>query len=342
MRAWQDAGQPLPEDAIPPVRRTLGARINAGLHDLFLAHPEAVAFGEDVARKGGVYGVTAGLQARFGADRVFDTMLDETAILGAAQGFGLLGYLPVPEIQYLAYLHNALDQLRGEACSTTWLSDGAFASPMVLRVASFAYQKGFGGHFHNDNAIGALRDIPGLLLATPSRGDDAVRLLRGATALAAERGRVVAMLEPIALYHERDLFEDGDEGWLTAHPLEGRLLPGTVGVYAAGRQDPVHATIADVERDRRPRRRRRGHRTRPTRASTTGRTSSSSPTPTACGCRCGPPAGCWTRTASASACSTPGGSPRCPCRSSPSRHGTSAACSWSTSAVPRRAGSPTP
>ena len=247
VRAWQDAGQPLPEDALPPVRRTLGARINAGLHDLFLAHPEAVAFGEDVARKGGVYGVTAGLQARFGADRVFDTMLDETAILGAAQGFGLLGYLPVPEIQYLAYLHNALDQLRGEACSTTWLSDGAFASPMVLRVASFAYQKGFGGHFHNDNAIGALRDIPGLLLAAPSRGDDAVRLLRGATALAAERGRVVAMLEPIALYHERDLFEDGDEGWLTAHPLEGRLLPGTVGVYAAGRQDPCTTTIADVE-----------------------------------------------------------------------------------------------
>ena len=247
VQAWQQAGHPLPEDAVPPVRRTLGARINAGLHDLFVAHPQAVAFGEDVARKGGVYGVTAGLQARFGADRVFDTMLDETAILGAAQGFGLLGYLPVPEIQYLAYLHNALDQLRGEACSTTWLSDGAFASPMVLRVASFAYQKGFGGHFHNDNAIGALRDIPGLLLPTPSRGDDAVRLLRGATALAVEQGRVVALLEPIALYHERDLFEDGDEGWLTAHPVEGTLLPGTVGVYAAGRLQPGTATIAGTE-----------------------------------------------------------------------------------------------
>ena len=81
-----------------------------------------------------------------------------------------------------------------------------------------AYQKGFGGHFHNDNAVGALRDIPGLVLAMPSRGDDAVRMLRGCLAMAATDGRVVVFLEPIALYHERDLYEPGDGGWLTDHP----------------------------------------------------------------------------------------------------------------------------
>ncbi len=157
-------------------------------------------FGEDVGRKGGVYGVTRGLQARFGTGRVFDTLLDETTILGLAQGAGLLGQLPVPEIQYLAYLHNALDQLRGEACSTSFFSDGRFRTPMVVRIAGLAYQRGFGGHFHNDDAVGALRDIPGLVLAVPSRGDDAARMLRGSLALASVHGRVVAFLEPIALY----------------------------------------------------------------------------------------------------------------------------------------------
>jgi 2-oxoisovalerate dehydrogenase E1 component len=103
---------------------------------------------------------------------------------------------------------------------------------MVVRIAGLAYQKGFGGHFHNDNSIGALRDIPGLVLAVPSRGDDAARMLRGALAMAAEDGRVVVFLEPIALYHEKDLETDGDGGWLTDYPAPpATLLPGEVGVY---------------------------------------------------------------------------------------------------------------
>ena len=103
---------------------------------------------------------------------------------------------------------------------------------MVVRVAGLAYQKGFGGHFHNDNSIGALRDIPGLVLAAPARGDDAARMLRGAVAMAAEDGRVVVFLEPIALYHEKDLEADGDGGWLTDYPPPPAcLLPGEVGVY---------------------------------------------------------------------------------------------------------------
>ena len=119
---------------------------------------------------------------------MFDTLLDETSILGIAQGAAHIGLLPVPEIQYLAYLHNALDQLRGEAASLQFFSSGQFRNPMVVRVAGLAYQKGFGGHFHNDNSVGALRDIPGLVLAVPARGDDAARMLRGAVAMA-QRGR---------------------------------------------------------------------------------------------------------------------------------------------------------
>ena len=236
----------LPEAAEAPQRRTLAANLNAALRDQLLARDEVVLFGEDIGRKGGVYGVTSGLQASFGTGRVFDTLLDETSILGLAQGFGLLGQLPIPEIQYLAYLHNAIDQLRGEACSTSFFSNGAFTTPMVVRIAGLAYQKGFGGHFHNDNAVGALRDIPGLALAVPSRGDDAALLLRGALGLARGCGRVVVLLEPIALYHERDLYEQGDGQWLTDYPPPGSaLLPGEVGVYHPEHDDVLIVSYAN-------------------------------------------------------------------------------------------------
>jgi 2-oxoisovalerate dehydrogenase E1 component len=225
----------LPEDETAEQRRTLAAQLNAGLRDVMAAHPRAVVFGEDVARKGGVYGVTAGLQSTFGGERVFDTLLDETTILGVAQGAGMAGLLPLPEIQYLAYLHNALDQLRGEAASTRFFSNGQFSTPMVVRVASFAYQKGFGGHFHNDDAIGALRDIPGLVLAAPSRGDDAVRMLRACVGMAEADGAVSCFLEPIALYHERDLFTEGDGRWLTTYPAPDEVvLPGEARTYGPG------------------------------------------------------------------------------------------------------------
>jgi 2-oxoisovalerate dehydrogenase E1 component len=225
-------GATLPEDAGVPTARTLAGCLNATLADELLRRPELVLFGEDVGRKGGVYNVTNGLQKRFGPARVFDTLLDETSILGIAQGAGLAGLLPVPEIQYLAYIHNALDQIRGEAASLQFFSSGQFRNPMVVRVAGLAYQKGFGGHFHNDNSIGALRDIPGLVIASPSRGDDAARMFRGAVAMAAEDGRVVVFLEPIALYHEKDLHVDGDAGWLSSYPPPpATLLPGEVGLH---------------------------------------------------------------------------------------------------------------
>lgn len=239
----------LPEATTSATRRTLAAHVNACLTDEFARRPELMAFGEDVGKKGGVYGLTANLQRRFGQARVFDTLLDETTILGVAQGAAHLGLLPVPEIQYLAYVHNAVDQIRGEACSLSFFSDGQFTNPMVVRIAGLAYQKGFGGHFHNDNSIGGLRDIPGLLMAVPSRGDDAARLLRGSIAAARACGRVVVFLEPIALYHERDLYAEGDGLWLTDYPAPGGdddlLLPGEVGVYGEANTDLLIVSYAN-------------------------------------------------------------------------------------------------
>jgi 2-oxoisovalerate dehydrogenase E1 component len=239
-------GSSLPEEQRNPNSRTLAGQINAALADEMLRRPELIVFGQDVARKGGVYNVTNGLQRRFGAARVFDTLLDETTILGIAQGAAHLGLLPIPEIQYLAYLHNALDQLRGEASSLQFFSSGQFRNPMVVRVAGLAYQKGFGGHFHNDNSIGALRDIPGLVIAVPARGEDAVQMLRGAVAMALEDGRVVVFLEPIALYHEKNLETDDDAGWLTDYPPPpAALFPGEVGIYDTDADDLLIVSYAN-------------------------------------------------------------------------------------------------
>ncbi|GIH72101.1 thiamine pyrophosphate-dependent enzyme [Sphaerimonospora thailandensis] len=203
-------------------RLTFAQAVNRTLADAMALDPGIVVFGEDVARKGGVYGVTRGLLRRFGAERVFDTLLDEQAILGLALGAGVSGLLPVPEVQYLAYLHNALDQIRGEAATLQFFSQGAYRNPLVLRVASYAYQKGFGGHFHNDSSLAALRDIPGIILASPARPDDAAAMLRTCLAAARVDGSVCVFLEPIALYHTRDLFEEGDGGWLAPYAPPAR------------------------------------------------------------------------------------------------------------------------
>lgn len=210
--------------------------INWALADLMLEHGEVVLAGEDVGRKGGVYGVTQKLQARFGPDRVIDTLLDEQSILGLAIGMAQNGFLPIPEIQFLAYLHNAEDQLRGEAATLSFFSNGQYTNPMVIRIAGLAYQKGFGGHFHNDNSLAVLRDIPGLVLACPSTGADAARMLRECVRLAREEQRVVVFLEPIALYPMRDLHDAKDGEWMCRYPDAGeRIRLGEVGIHGSGK-----------------------------------------------------------------------------------------------------------
>ena len=232
-------GARLPEADRP---RHMAMLLNRCLGDILVKYDNTLIFGEDVARKGGVYHVTADLQKRAGVGRVFNTPLDETAILGLAIGAGQLGMLPMPEIQYLAYLHNAIDQIRGEACSLHYFSKGQFKNPMVVRIASLAYQKGFGGHFHNDNSIGALREIPGIWMACPSNGRDAVGMLRTLVAAAHVHGQVGVFLEPIARYMTKDLYEDKDGLWNHAYPpLDFALKPGDVGTYDVGEAD--HLTI---------------------------------------------------------------------------------------------------
>ena len=218
-------------------QRTLAESINATLAELLDADRRVLVFGEDVGAKGGVYGVTRGLQRRFGSARVFDTILDEQSILGLGLGAGLAGLIPIPEIQYLAYLHNAEDQLRGEAASLRFFSNGAYAQPdgradrrtrVPERIRRSLPQRQRSGHAARHPRSG---------VACPSRGDDAAAMLRACVAAAATDGTVSVFLEPIALYHTRDLHVPGDNGWLAVDPA-GDASIGRARHYPADDADP--------------------------------------------------------------------------------------------------------
>lgn len=199
--------------------------INWGLNDIMLQYPNTLVFGEDVAEKGGVYHVTDNLKKRFRSRRVFNSPLDEQSILGTAIGLAHNNFIPIPEIQFLAYVHNAEDQIRGEAATLSFFSQGLYTNPMVIRIAGLAYQRGFGGHFHNDNSLAVFRDIPGLIIAIPSHGADAVRMLRTCVKEAHERGRVCVFIEPIARYMTRDLHQENDKAWTFEYPAPSENAP---------------------------------------------------------------------------------------------------------------------
>lgn len=223
-------------------KQHLAKVLNWTLLDLMAQYPQTVILGEDVARKGGVYNVTTKLVEKFGKNRVLNTLLDEQSILGGAIGLAHNGFIPMPEIQFLAYVHNAEDQIRGEAATLSFFSKGQFTNPMVIRIAGLAYQKGFGGHFHNDNSFAIFRDIPGVVIACPSNAASAPTLLRRCVELAHKEQRVVVFLEPIALYMTKDLHQVGDGLWLSDYQLPEEQESGQ-GLQVAVRGDGTDLCI---------------------------------------------------------------------------------------------------
>lgn len=137
-----------------------------------------VLFGEDVGARGGVFMATAGLQERFGKERVFDTPLSEASIVGAAVGMAVRGLRPVAEIQFADYMGPGFDQIISQAAKIRYRSGGQFTAPLVIRTPSGGGVKG--GHHHSQSPESYYTHTPGLKVVMPSTPYDAKGLLKAA------------------------------------------------------------------------------------------------------------------------------------------------------------------
>lgn len=187
--------------------RTLAQAINHGL-DLALAErPETVVIGEDVGRTGGVFRITDGLRAKHGVERVVDTPVAESGIVGAAFGMAVGGLRPIAEIQFMGFSYPAYDQVVNHVARIRNRSDHRFTAPLVIRIP---YGGGIGAAEHHSESMEAIyAHIPGLKVAVPSRPADALGLLLSAV----DDPDPVVFLEPIRLY--RAVKEETPDGWHT-------------------------------------------------------------------------------------------------------------------------------
>ncbi len=154
---------------------TMLEAINHTLHEEMARDERIVVFGEDVGLNGGVFRATEGLQARFGPDRVVDTILAEGVIAGAAVGLAAAGMIPVPEIQFLGFTYQAFHQIAGQIARLRYRTQGRFEAPITLRSP-------FGGgvrtpELHSDSLEAQLANIPGLKIVLPASAADAKGLL---------------------------------------------------------------------------------------------------------------------------------------------------------------------
>ncbi len=300
-------GKHLPEEEGP---LTLAETLNRALLDAGAADPRLVVLGEDVARLGGEFGVTRGIQRRLGASRIVDGALDDAARLGLGLGAASSGLLPVVEFRSLVGLRDAATQLVNEAAGLAFATGGVLVNPLVLRVSAFggfpeptpaaqsdgdpdssgssgplgataatgvteaaratgetgasAGVSGSGARrareglppeaqsrrgqsredrsahsrgarealsrealvsrlprpdvpVPDDAGLALFRDVPGLLLGCPSHPCEAAAMLRTCLAAADRHGTVSVLLEPIGLYHERDMLTPGDGAWLAPY-----------------------------------------------------------------------------------------------------------------------------
>jgi 2-oxoisovalerate dehydrogenase E1 component len=200
-----------PQPTEPGVRLNLIDAVKRTLEVELQVNPRLLIFGEDVGVKGGVHGATTDMQLKFGADRVFDTSLNEDGIIGRAAGLALAGLRPVPEIQFRKYADPATEQINNIG-TLRWRTEGQFAAPMVVRVpVGFGRKTGDPWHSVSGEAV-HVKSL-GWRIAIPSNAEDAVGLLR--TALRGD--------DPTFFYEHRALLDTAPAR--RPYPGDDYLLP---------------------------------------------------------------------------------------------------------------------
>ncbi len=195
--------------------RNMAQALNDGL-DLALAKDDTVVvIGEDVGRTGGVFRITDGLQERFGPERVIDTPVAESGIVGVALGMAMAGLKPVVELQFMGFSYPAYDQIVNHVARIRNRSRHRFTAPMVIRIP---FGGGIGAAEHHSESMEAIyAHTPGLKVVVPATPHDAKGLLLAAV----EDPDPVIFCEPIRLY--RAVKEEVPDGWLTTSIGEARL-----------------------------------------------------------------------------------------------------------------------
>jgi 2-oxoisovalerate dehydrogenase E1 component len=218
------------------------------LHELMELEPRIVMWGEDIADlsrrtmertpglkgKGGVFGITEGLQRAFGSDRVANAPIAEATIVGRAVGQAIQGFLPVVEVQFRDYLNPAWQQLVDQAATLRWRSGGNFSCPMVIRMSYGGYLGGAGAMWHSEAANGPILNHPGLRVCVPGNARDAVGLLRAA----AFCNDIVLYMEPKALYRRNDEAFGLAKGEYMEQPYPDYTFvawPGVAATYGKGK-----------------------------------------------------------------------------------------------------------
>jgi pyruvate dehydrogenase E1 component beta subunit len=191
-------GEGTPDAAIPASGPLpLGRALNAGMRRALAASDRVLLMGEDIGRLGGVFRVTEGLQAEFGEQRVIDTPLAESGIVGTAIGLAMAGFRPVCEIQFDGFVFPAFDQITSQLAKMTNRTEGALAMPVVIRIP-------YGGHIgaiehHQESPEAYFTHTPGLRVVSPSTANDAYWMIQEAIA----SNDPVIFLEPKSTYWQK-------------------------------------------------------------------------------------------------------------------------------------------
>jgi pyruvate dehydrogenase E1 component beta subunit len=226
--------------------------LNAGLQRAMQADPKVLMFGEDVAELGGVFRVTEGLHKEFGQERVFNSPIAESGIVGTAIGLAMRGYRPVVEIQFDGFVYPAFNQITSQLAKLTYRSEGFTQMPVVIRIP---YGGGIGAvEHHSESPEAYFAHTAGLRIVTPSNPNDAYWMMQQAIQSPDpviifepkrrywQKGPVNLDVAPLPMHNAR-LLREGSDVTLLAY---GPMVTNALQAAEIGQEEGVSIEVIDL------------------------------------------------------------------------------------------------